>query len=49
MEQSGLEGYLSELIEIPSGTRTLRDLIDFNEAHKDQELPFGYDQNRYDI
>ncbi|KAH9944876.1 amidase signature enzyme, partial [Amylocystis lapponica] len=37
-----LNKYLSELVEIPTGTKTLADLIAFNIAHAAQELPEPY-------
>ena len=49
-DKDGLERYLSELVEIPSGARKLRDLIEFNVKHRHLELPDGYDsQDRYGI
>jgi hypothetical protein len=47
-EQDGLKRYIAELVDVPSGTRTLADLINFNSSHKWLELPRGYDdQQRY--
>jgi hypothetical protein len=41
---------MAELVHVPSGTRTLSDLIAFNSAHAGLELPPGYeDQHRYYI
>ncbi|KZP17363.1 amidase signature enzyme [Athelia psychrophila] len=41
--------YLSELKEVPTGVKTLADLINFNNAHADQELipPFYADQSQF--
>ncbi|KAH9054227.1 amidase signature enzyme [Lactarius vividus] len=44
-----LEEYISGLIEVPTGVKTLADLIAFNIAHASQELvpPFWTDQSQY--
>lgn len=41
-----IHGYLSKLVEVPTGVRKLEDLIKFNEENKDKELiePFWTDQ-----
>jgi amidase len=41
--------YISELVEVPTGVKALADLIEFNKAHADQELPapFYTDQSQY--
>ncbi|KAI9450107.1 amidase signature enzyme [Lactarius psammicola] len=43
-----VEEYISELIEVPTGVKTLADLIAFNIAHASQELipPFWTDQSQ---
>ncbi|KAH9033356.1 amidase signature enzyme [Lactarius pseudohatsudake] len=43
-----LEEYISELIEVPTGVKTMADLIAFNIAHASQELvpPFWTDQSQ---
>jgi hypothetical protein len=39
---------MKDLVHVPSGTRTLADLIAFNTIYSELELPPGYeDQNRY--
>jgi len=46
--RANLHRYMSELVDVPSGTRTLADLIAFNNANPSLELPPGYeDQNRF--
>ncbi|KZP17361.1 amidase signature enzyme [Athelia psychrophila] len=44
----GISKYLSELKEVPTGVKTLADLINFNNAHADQELilPFYANQSQ---
>jgi hypothetical protein len=44
-----MEDYISGLIEVPTGVKTLSDLIAFNTAHESQELipPFWMDQSQY--
>ncbi|GJJ14714.1 hypothetical protein Clacol_008981 [Clathrus columnatus] len=44
-----LNKYLAGLVDIPSGTRTLADLIEFNKTHADLELipPYHDDQSRF--
>ncbi|KZT05015.1 amidase signature enzyme [Laetiporus sulphureus 93-53] len=44
-----VNSYLSKLVEVPTGTRTLADLIEFNKTHADKELvePFWNDQSRF--
>lgn len=41
--------YISELVEVPTGVKTLADLIEFNKTHADQELPppFYTDQSQF--
>lgn len=41
--------YISELVEVPTGVKALADLIEFNKAHADQELPapFYTDQSQF--
>ncbi|KAG1740447.1 amidase signature domain-containing protein [Suillus paluster] len=41
--------YISELVEVPTGVKTLADLIEFNKTHADLELPapFYTDQTRF--
>lgn len=41
--------YLSGLLDVPTGVRTLADLIEFNKTHADLELPppFYKDQSQY--
>jgi len=41
--------YISELVEVPTGVKTLADLIEFNKTHTDLELPppFYTDQSQY--
>ncbi|CAF1269398.1 unnamed protein product [Adineta steineri] len=41
--KDGINQYLSQLKSIPSNTTTLQDLINFNIAHPDLELPPGRD------
>jgi hypothetical protein len=44
-----VEEYISGLIEVPTGVKTLADLIAFNTDHESQELipPFWTDQSGY--
>ncbi|EPT03273.1 hypothetical protein FOMPIDRAFT_1116650 [Fomitopsis schrenkii] len=44
-----IHGYLSKLVEVPTGVRKLEDLIKFNEENKDKELiePFWTDQTTF--
>ncbi|CDO76779.1 hypothetical protein BN946_scf184978.g8 [Trametes cinnabarina] len=44
-----VERYLAGLVEVPTGVRTLADLIAFNIAHADEELvpPFWTDQSQF--
>lgn len=44
-----LKAYLERLVEVPSGTRSLADVIEFNQAHADLELisPYYNDQSRF--
>lgn len=44
-----LNKYLTELVEVPTGVRTLADVIEFNLAHADIELPAPYytDQSQF--
>ncbi|OSX56752.1 hypothetical protein POSPLADRAFT_1050447 [Postia placenta MAD-698-R-SB12] len=41
-----VEQYISKLIEVPTGVKTLNDIIEFNKTHADKELiePFWADQ-----
>jgi len=41
--------YISELVDVPTGVKTLADLIEFNKTHADLELPppFYADQSQY--
>jgi len=34
-----LNTYLGELLDVPTGVRSARDIFDFNNAHPDLELP----------
>jgi len=45
----GINKYLSELEEVPTGVRSLTDLIEFNTAHADKELvkPHYISQSRF--
>ncbi|KAG0699099.1 amidase signature domain-containing protein [Suillus ampliporus] len=45
----GINKYISELVDVPTGVKTLADLIEFNETHADQELPapFYTDQSQF--
>lgn len=45
----GISKYISELVEVPTGVKTLADLIEFNNINPDLELPgpFYTDQSRY--
>lgn len=45
----GISKYISELVEVPTGVKTLSDLIEFNKINPDLELPepFYTDQSRY--
>ena len=47
MQQIEVANYMAELLEVPTGVRTLSDLIAFNKAHADQELvpPYWTDQS----
>ena len=40
--QDGINRYLADLDDVPSGVRTLKDLIAFNELHEKEELPPGW-------
>jgi len=40
--QAGVNQYLADLEDTPSGVRTLKDLIAFNEEHEKEELPLGW-------
>ena len=40
--QTGINQYLAGLEAVPSGVRTLKDLIAFNEQHGNEELPPGW-------
>lgn len=44
-----LNKYLAELVEVPTGVRSLADVIKFNLAHADVELPAPYytDQSQF--
>ncbi|GJE96091.1 amidase signature enzyme [Phanerochaete sordida] len=44
-----VENYISGLVHVPTGVKTLADLIAFNTAHADQELvePFWTSQSRF--
>ncbi|KAI0649775.1 amidase signature enzyme [Trametes meyenii] len=44
-----VEQYIAGLVEVPTGVRTLADLIAFNIAHADEELvpPFWTDQSQF--
>jgi amidase len=44
----GISKYISELVEVPTGVKTLSDLIEFNNINSDLELPgpFYTDQSR---
>ena len=44
-----MEDYISDLIDVPTGVKTMSDLIAFNNAHESQELipPFWMDQSQY--
>lgn len=44
--QVNVEQYISKLIEVPTGVKTLNDIIEFNKTHADKELiePFWADQ-----
>ncbi|KZS98754.1 amidase signature enzyme [Sistotremastrum niveocremeum HHB9708] len=45
--KDGVNRYLSELVEVPTGVRTLADVLAFNDAHPELEKPPGYhDQSR---
>ncbi|KAG1819202.1 amidase signature domain-containing protein [Suillus subaureus] len=45
----GISKYISELVEVPTGVKTLADLIEFNKINADLELPgpFYTDQSRF--
>lgn len=45
----GISKYISELVEVPTGVKTLSDLIEFNKINPDLELPepFYTDQSRF--
>ncbi|KAG2134786.1 amidase signature domain-containing protein [Suillus clintonianus] len=45
----GVNKYISELVEVPTGVKALADLIEFNKTHADQELPapFYTDQSQF--
>lgn len=49
LNQVDIAKYLSELVEVPTGVRTLADLIAFNEANADKELipPYWDSQSKY--
>jgi amidase len=40
--KNDLNRYLSELVDVPTGVRSLAQVIDFNEKHADLELPLPY-------
>ncbi|TFY69349.1 hypothetical protein EVJ58_g456 [Rhodofomes roseus] len=44
--RANVHGYLSKLVEVPTGVRTVEDLIRFNEENREKELvePFWTDQ-----
>ncbi|KAG6337024.1 hypothetical protein ID866_2084, partial [Astraeus odoratus] len=42
----GVNKYISELVEVPTGVRDLADVIEFNKAHADLELPPPYHQDQ---
>jgi len=44
----GLNTYLSELLDVPTGVRSARDIFDFNNAHPDLELP-KYHESQTDM
>ncbi|KAG1718651.1 amidase signature enzyme [Suillus lakei] len=48
-EAVGISKYISELVEVPTGVKTLADLIEFNKINPDLELPgpFYTDQSRF--
>jgi len=39
IHQVGVNQYISELLSVPTGVKNLADLIAFNTAHADEELP----------
>ncbi|KAH9848115.1 amidase signature enzyme [Lenzites betulinus] len=45
----GINQYIAELLSVPTGVKTLADLIAFNTAHADEELvqPFWTDQSEF--
>ncbi|KAG2366491.1 amidase signature domain-containing protein [Suillus spraguei] len=45
----GISKYISELVKVPTGVKTLADLIEFNKINPDLELPgpFYTDQSRF--
>ncbi|EMD36838.1 hypothetical protein CERSUDRAFT_114758 [Gelatoporia subvermispora B] len=45
----GVEKYMRELVEVPTGVRTLADLIKFNKEHADKELvePYWTDHSTF--
>ena len=45
----GVNQYIYDLVEVPTGVKDLADLIAFNIAHADEELvpPFWTDQSQY--
>ena len=47
--QNGLNKYISELVDVPTGVQDLAGLIAFNNAHPDLELvePYWTDQSQY--
>lgn len=47
--KNDLNRYLSELVDVPTGVRSLAQVIDFNERHADLELapPYYTDQSQY--
>lgn len=47
--KTALNKYLAELVEVPTGVRSLADVIKFNLAHADVELPSPYytDQSQF--
>jgi amidase len=47
--QPHLEKYLAELLEVPTGVRTMADIIEFNIKNADKELipPYYADQSKY--
>ncbi|KAI0786932.1 amidase signature enzyme [Abortiporus biennis] len=46
----GINKYISELVDVPTGVKNISDLIAFNTAHADQELipPYWEDQSTFE-